>query len=60
VQARRGGAWVGGIDIAIHKARTARAFDMPTEDLGGTVEQVVEAAVTAVRENRDGGRSSAG
>jgi uncharacterized protein GlcG (DUF336 family) len=27
------GAWLGSIDIAINKAWTARAFDMPTEDL---------------------------
>ncbi|WP_454884957.1 GlcG/HbpS family heme-binding protein [Sphingomonas oryzagri] len=27
-------AWLGSIDIAIHKAYTARAFDMTTEDLG--------------------------
>lgn len=26
-------AWLGSIDIAIHKAFTARAFDMPTEQL---------------------------
>ena len=28
------GAWLGSIDIAIRKARTARFFDMPTGDLG--------------------------
>jgi uncharacterized protein GlcG (DUF336 family) len=27
------GAWLGSIDIAIHKAFTARAFDMSTDDL---------------------------
>lgn len=27
-------AWLGSIDIAIKKARTARFFDMPTGDLG--------------------------
>jgi uncharacterized protein GlcG (DUF336 family) len=27
------GAWLGSIDISIHKAWTARAFDMSTEDL---------------------------
>ncbi|MBV9841801.1 MAG: heme-binding protein [Sphingomonadaceae bacterium] len=32
--ARQDGAWLGSIDIAIHKAFTARAFDMTTEDLG--------------------------
>lgn len=32
--ARMGGAWLGSIDIAIHKAFTARAFDMSTEKLG--------------------------
>lgn len=31
--ARMDGAWLGSIDIAIHKAFTARAFDMPTGDL---------------------------
>lgn len=31
---RMDGAWLGSIDIAIHKAFTARAFDMATEDLG--------------------------
>ncbi len=31
--ARMDNAWLGSIDIAIHKAFTARAFDMPTEDL---------------------------
>jgi uncharacterized protein GlcG (DUF336 family) len=28
------GAWLGSIDIAIRKARTARYFDMDTGDLG--------------------------
>jgi uncharacterized protein GlcG (DUF336 family) len=31
--ARMDGAWLGSVDIAIDKAWTARAFDMPTEDL---------------------------
>jgi uncharacterized protein GlcG (DUF336 family) len=31
---RMDGAWLGSIDIAIHKAWTSRAFDMSTEDLG--------------------------
>jgi uncharacterized protein GlcG (DUF336 family) len=31
--ARMDGAWLGSIDIAIHKAFTARAFDMTTADL---------------------------
>lgn len=31
--ARMDGAWLGSIDIAIHKAFTARAFDVPTEKL---------------------------
>ncbi|HEY6458126.1 MAG TPA: heme-binding protein [Steroidobacteraceae bacterium] len=31
--ARMDGAWLGSIDISINKAWTARAFDMPTEDL---------------------------
>lgn len=30
---RMDGAWLGSIDIAINKAWTARAFDMPTQDL---------------------------
>jgi uncharacterized protein GlcG (DUF336 family) len=32
--ARMDGAWLGSIDIAIKKARTARLFDMPSGDLG--------------------------
>lgn len=32
--ARMNGAWLGSIDIAIKKARTARYFDMPTGDIG--------------------------
>ena len=32
--ARMPGAWLGSIDIAQSKAFTARAFDMPTADLG--------------------------
>ncbi len=31
---RQDGAWLGSIDIALHKAFTARAFDMTTKDLG--------------------------
>jgi uncharacterized protein GlcG (DUF336 family) len=31
---RMDGAWLGSIDIAIRKARTARFFDMPTGELG--------------------------
>jgi uncharacterized protein GlcG (DUF336 family) len=30
---RMDGAWLGSIDISIHKAFTSRAFDMATEDL---------------------------
>jgi uncharacterized protein GlcG (DUF336 family) len=30
---RMDGAWLGSINIAINKAWTARAFDMPTSDL---------------------------
>lgn len=33
--ARQDGAWLGSIDIAVRKARTARFFDMPTGDIGG-------------------------
>jgi uncharacterized protein GlcG (DUF336 family) len=36
--ARMDGAWLGSIDIAIHKAFTARAFDMATEALAGMAE----------------------
>src|SRR4029079_11317675 len=32
--ARMDGAWLGSIDIATSKARTARFFDLPTEELG--------------------------
>jgi uncharacterized protein GlcG (DUF336 family) len=35
---RMDGAWIGSVDIAINKAYTARAFDMPTEDLAGTAQ----------------------
>lgn len=31
---RQDGAWIGSIDIAIKKARTARFFDMPTGEIG--------------------------
>ena len=30
---RQDGAWIGSVDIAINKAFTARAFDLPTSDL---------------------------
>ena len=32
---RMDGAWIGSIDIAQKKARTARYFDMPTGNIGG-------------------------
>jgi uncharacterized protein GlcG (DUF336 family) len=32
--ARMDGAWLGSIDIAIRKARTARYFDMETAEIG--------------------------
>ncbi|RAK69962.1 GlcG/HbpS family heme-binding protein [Hymenobacter edaphi] len=32
--ARMDGAWLGSVDIAMRKARTARFFDMPTGELG--------------------------
>jgi uncharacterized protein GlcG (DUF336 family) len=32
--ARMDGAWLGSIDIALKKARTARYFDMKTGDIG--------------------------
>ena len=32
--AREDGAWLGSIDIAVKKARTARFFDMPTGGIG--------------------------
>jgi uncharacterized protein GlcG (DUF336 family) len=31
---RMDGAWLGSIDIAVKKARTARFFDMPTGEIG--------------------------
>lgn len=31
---RMDGAWLGSIDIAIRKAKTARFFDMPTGEIG--------------------------
>jgi len=31
---RMDGAWIGSIDIAIKKAKTARMFDMPTGEIG--------------------------
>lgn len=31
---RMDGAWLGSIDIAVRKARTARFFDMPTGEIG--------------------------
>ena len=31
---RMDGAWLGSVDIAIKKAKTARMFDMPTGDIG--------------------------
>ena len=33
---RMDGAWLGSIDIAIRKARTARFFDMPTGERWGS------------------------
>src|SRR5919206_3858540 len=32
--ARMDGAWLGSIDIATTKARTARYFDLPSDELG--------------------------
>lgn len=32
--ARMDGAWLGSVDIAMRKARTARYFDMPTGEIG--------------------------
>jgi uncharacterized protein GlcG (DUF336 family) len=32
--AREDGAWLGSIDIAVKKARTARFSDMPTGEIG--------------------------
>ncbi|RMF90033.1 MAG: heme-binding protein [Planctomycetota bacterium] len=31
---RMDGAWLGSIDIAVRKAKTARFFDMPTGEIG--------------------------
>ncbi len=36
--ARMENAWLGSIDIAINKAFTARAFDLPTIDLAGNAQ----------------------
>lgn len=36
--ARMDGAWLGSIDIALNKAYTARAFDMPTGDLAPMIQ----------------------
>ena len=33
---RMDGAWIGSVDIAINKAFTARAFDLPTEELAAS------------------------
>ena len=35
---RMDGAWLGSIDIAQGKAFSARAFDMPTKDLGAAAQ----------------------
>jgi uncharacterized protein GlcG (DUF336 family) len=35
---RMDGAWIGSIDIAINKAYTARAFDLPTADLAANAQ----------------------
>ena len=32
--ARQPGAWLGSVDIAMKKAKTARYFDMPTAEIG--------------------------
>lgn len=32
--ARMDGAWLGSVDVALKKAKTARYFDMPTGELG--------------------------
>jgi uncharacterized protein GlcG (DUF336 family) len=32
--ARQPGAWLGSVDIAMKKAKTARYFDMPTSEIG--------------------------
>ena len=32
--ARMDGAWLGSVDIAVKKAKTARFFDMPTGEIG--------------------------
>ncbi len=36
--ARMDGAWIGSVDIAINKAFTARAFDLPTDALAGNAQ----------------------
>ena len=40
---RMDGAWVGTIELAINKAFTARAFEMPTEALGAFAQPGKEA-----------------
>jgi uncharacterized protein GlcG (DUF336 family) len=48
---RMDGAWLGSIDIAIHKAWTARAFDVVVGAVGasgGTVDQDIKVAAAAV------------
>ena len=53
---RMDGAWIGSVDIAINKAFTARAFDLPTADLaadsqpGGQTSR--GAPMVAIRVNR--------
>jgi uncharacterized protein GlcG (DUF336 family) len=37
---RMDGAWLGSLDIAINKAWTARAFDMPTAALSGLAHSI--------------------
>ena len=44
---RMDGAWIGSVDIAINKAYTARAFDLPTADLAANSSP--EASSTASR-----------
>ena len=35
---RQDGAWMGSVDIAINKAFTARAFDLPTDQLAANAQ----------------------
>ena len=54
--ARMDGAWLGSIDIAQKKARTARWFDMPTGNIGGLSSRV-DRSTTSSTQTKDSSRS---